>query len=142
MADVLFVEDSQVDAELISKELLAYNNRLTILHLQDGEEALEYIFGTGRFEGRNVRDTPRLILLDLKMPKIGGQEVLKKVRSNIHTQMIPVVVLTSSKEKKDIIESQFNGANSYIVKPLAYEAFKRAISCIAHYWLSVNQSPD
>jgi CheY-like chemotaxis protein len=139
--DILLVEDNSSDAELTIWALRQNNIIHGLLHLVDGEEALDYIFATGKYEGRNVAETPKLILLDLKMPKISGLEVLKKIKSDERTKMIPVVLLTSSKEDNDIAESYKLGVNSYIVKPVEFEHFEKAVSAVGNYWLMINQSP-
>jgi two-component system response regulator len=112
-----------------------------LIHLKDGEEALNFIFCKGAYENRNFNEVPKLILLDLKMPKVDGIEVLRQIKSNEQTKIIPVVLLTSSKEDKDIIESYKLGVNSYIVKPVEFEGFVKAVSEMGLYWLLLNQSP-
>jgi two-component system, response regulator len=139
--DILLVEDNPSDAELTIWALRQNNIINGLLHLGDGEEALDYIFATGKYDGRNIAETPRLILLDLKMPKISGLEILKKIKSDERTKMIPVVLLTSSKEDNDIAESYKLGVNSYIVKPVEFENFEKAVSAVGNYWLMINQSP-
>ncbi|HKZ68198.1 MAG TPA: response regulator [Chitinophagaceae bacterium] len=138
--DILLVEDSPSDAEL-TIWALRENNINGLLHLKNGEEALEYIFATGKYVDRNIDDLPKLILLDLKMPKINGLEVLKKIKSDERTKIIPVVLLTSSKEDNDILDSYKLGVNSYIVKPVEFENFVKAVSNVGLYWLLINQSP-
>lgn len=139
--EILLVEDNMDDAELtihaLRKKSLA--NRLT--HLKDGEEALDFLFGTGKYEGRNINHKPKLILLDLKMPKIDGMEVLEKIKSNSETRTIPVVILTSSKEDPDLKKCYELGANSYIVKPVEFESFVNAVSELGLYWMLLNQLP-
>lgn len=139
--EILLVEDNESDAELTIRALRKNNIANKLIHLKNGEEALEYIFGTGKFAGRSVAEIPRVILLDLKMPKVGGLEVLRKIKSDERTNMIPVVVLTSSNEDKDIVEGYKLGVNSYIVKPVAFENFAKTISEIGMYWLLTNQPP-
>src|SRR3989337_397453 len=130
--DILLVEDSPSDAEL-TIWALRENNINGLLHLKNGEEALEYIFATGKYVDRNIDDLPKLILLDLKMPKINGLEVLKKIKSDERTKIIPVVLLTSSKEDNDILDSYKLGVNSYIVKPVEFENFVKAVSNVGLY---------
>lgn len=139
--EILLVEDNMDDAEMTIRALRKKNltNRLT--HLSDGEEALDFLFGKGKFEGRDINLKPKLILLDLKMPKIDGMEVLEKVKSNSETKKIPVVVLTSSKEDPDLRKCYELGANSYIVKPVEFESFMNAVSELGLYWMLLNQVP-
>ncbi|MBN2857951.1 MAG: response regulator, partial [Candidatus Delongbacteria bacterium] len=117
---VLLVEDNDDEAELAIRELKKHNLANDLLRVKNGVEALEFIFGTGRYEGRDVDQPPKVILLDLKMPKVDGIEVLKKVREDERTRKIPVVVLTSSNEEKDIVSAYELGVNSYIVKPIDF----------------------
>lgn len=140
--DIILVEDNESDAELTIRALKKNNISSKLLHLQDGEEALEYIFGTGKYEGRNIEERPKVILLDVKMPKITGLEVLKKLKSDERTKTIPVVLLTSSKEDNDIAEGYTLGVNSYIVKPVEFDNFVKAVSDVGLYWLLVNQPPQ
>jgi two-component system response regulator len=139
--EILLVEDNMDDAEMtihaLRKKSLA--NRLT--HLPDGEEALDFLFGTGKYAGRNTNFKPKLILLDLKMPKVNGMEVLERVKSHSDTKNIPVVVLTSSKEDPDLKKCYELGANSYIVKPVEFESFINAVSELGLYWMLLNQVP-
>jgi two-component system response regulator len=139
--DILLVEDSSSDAELTIRALRKNNIFNKVMHLQDGEEALEYIFATGKYAYRNIEEIPRVVFLDLKMPKISGLEVLRKIKSDERTMCIPVVLLTSSKEENDIINGYKLGVNSYIVKPVEFENFAKVISDIGLYWLLVNQPP-
>jgi two-component system, response regulator len=139
--DILLVEDNPSDAELTIRALRKNNIANTLLHLQDGEEALEYIFATGKYAGRNIDEIPKVILLDVKMPKISGLEVLKKIKSDERTRIIPVVLLTSSKENNDIQEGYNLGVNSYIVKPVDFDNFVKAVADVGLYWLLVNQPP-
>jgi len=139
--EILLVEDNMDDAEMTIRALRKKNlsNRLT--HLTDGEEALDFLFGRGKFAGRNLNLKPKLILLDLKMPKIDGMEVLEKVKSDSETKKIPVVILTSSKEDPDLQKCYELGANSYIVKPVEFESFINAVSELGLYWMLLNQVP-
>ncbi len=139
--DILLVEDNQNDAELAIRELKKHNMTNNLVHATDGEEALEFIFGTGKYSGRNINNPPKLILLDIQMPKINGIEVLEKIKSDPHTKAIPVVMLTSSKEDPDIKKCYALGANSYVVKPLNFEGFAEAIKNLGFYWLLLNQPP-
>ncbi len=133
--EILLIEDNPDDAELTIRTLRKNNLANNLLHLQDGEEALHYLFQTG-----NDR-VPKLILLDLKMPKVDGIEVLRKLKTDQDKRIIPVVVLTSSKEERDIIESYRLGVNAYIVKPVEFDKFVKAITEIGMFWLVSNQPP-
>ena len=139
-ADILLVEDNQDDMELtlhaLRKEHLGNNIHVT----RDGVEALEYIFRTGTQSGR-APSLPKLILLDLKLPKVDGMEVLRQLKADDRTKMIPVVLLTSSKEERDLIKGYSLGANSYIQKPVDFDQFRESIKQVGLYWLVVNQPP-
>ncbi|MDE3249803.1 MAG: response regulator [Bacteroidota bacterium] len=140
--EVLLVEDNPADAELTLRELKKNKLVNTCYHARDGEEALEFLFATGRFAAsRSIASPPKLVLLDLKMPKIGGLEVLEKIKSDERTKATPVVVLTSSREDPDIQKCYQLGANSYIVKPVNFENFAQSIKGIGFYWLLLNQDP-
>ena len=137
--EILLVEDNLNDAELTRRALLKGKIANKVIHLKDGSEALDFLFGTGEFAGRDINNKPKVILLDLKMPKVNGIEVLTKIKSNELTKKIPVVVLTSSKEHPDIERSYELGANSYIVKPVEFDGFMKAISELGFYWMVMNQ---
>lgn len=137
----MLVEDNP-DDELLTKMAFRDNKIMNdIVVARDGEEALEYLFGTGRFKDRDVRILPQVVLLDLKLPKVDGLEVLQQIRSNDETRLLPVVVLTSSREEMDIIKSYQLGANSYIRKPVDFEQFSDAIKQLGLYWLILNELP-
>ena len=140
--DILLIEDNPADAKLTMIALQGCNLSNRVLHLEDGEEALDYIFCKGKFADRDMADVPVLILLDLKMPKVSGIEVLKVIKSDARTKKIPVVVLTSSKEDPDIKQCYDLGANGYVVKPVGFDQFYKAISELGLYWLIVNQPPQ
>jgi two-component system, response regulator len=139
--EILLVEDNPNDVELTLRALKKNNLTNKVHVVKDGAEALEYIFATGAYAGRDSNHSPRVILLDLKLPKVDGLEVLRQIKSNERTKMIPVVVLTSSKEERDLVESYKLGANSYITKPVDFESFVKAVKELGLYWLLLNQSP-
>jgi CheY-like chemotaxis protein len=139
--EILIVEDSPQDLELALRALKKASVSNYIQVARDGVEALEFIFGEGVHAGRQMEDGPKVILLDLKLPKVDGLEVLKRIKSDPRTQRIPVVVLTSSKEQYDVVESYKLGVNSYIVKPVNFERFAAAVQELGMYWLLLNQPP-
>lgn len=138
---ILIVEDTPEDLELALRALRKANLSNRIQVARDGAEAIEFIFAEGVHSGRNVENRPKVILLDLKLPKIDGMEVLRRLKSDPRTKAIPVVVLTSSKEQKDVVESYQLGVNSYIVKPVNFEGFVAAVQDLGMYWLLLNQPP-
>ncbi len=131
--EVLLIEDNPEDAELTIRVLKKHNLANNLVHLQDGEAAIDFLFA----EGSN--NVPRLILLDLKMPKVDGIEVLRKIKNDEQKKMIPVVMLTSSKEERDVIESYKLGVNAYVVKPVEFEKFVEAVAQLGLFWLLLNQ---
>ncbi len=137
--EILIIEDNLDDAELAIRALKKSHLANSIVHLTDGVEALDFIFGTGSYTGRNIHHLPKVILLDLKMPRINGIEVLQRVKADPIMKAIPVVVLTSSAEDPDIKRCYELGANSYIVKPVEFENFSKTISDIGLYWMVVNR---
>lgn len=139
--EVLLVEDNPSDAELTLRALKKRNLANRIVRVADGEEALDFIFARGSFGERRIENRPKVILLDLKLPKVDGLEVLQAIKSDPRTQSIPVVMLTSSREERDIIESYRLGANSYIVKPVDFDKFLAAVDELGLYWLLINQPP-
>ena len=139
--DILLVEDNPTDAELTLRALRKGNLVNQITWLKDGAEALEFIFCTGAYAGRPA-DNPRLILLDLKLPKVDGIEVLRLIKADAHTRTIPVVMVTSSAEGRDIAASYQLGVNSYLVKPVEFEQFTETVSRAGLYWMLVNKSPE
>ncbi|MCG2828449.1 response regulator [Methanothermobacter sp. K4] len=141
-ADILLVEDNPTDAELTIRALRK-NNLANKLHwVKDDAEALDYIFARGSYSGRDPDNLPKLILLDLRMPKVDGLEVLQEIKRNESTSRIPVVVLTSSKEDRDIVESYKLGVNSYVSKPVEFDEFINAVSTLGFYWMIINQPPE
>jgi two-component system response regulator len=139
--EILLVEDNMYDAEMTVRALKKVNLANKLVHLQDGEEAINFLFGREQYAGRNISNTPKVILLDIKMPKVDGIEVLKHIKANVATRMIPVVIMTSSKEEQDIIASYSFGVNSYVVKPVDFEGFAKAVSELGLYWLLTNEAP-
>jgi len=139
--EILLVEDNISDAELTIRALKKKNLANNLVHLKNGAEAIDFLFAQGAYAERDLHKVPKVILLDLKMPKVDGLEVLAKIRSDERTRMIPVVVLTSSKEDPDIAACYALGVNSYIVKPVEFDNFFEAVSELGFYWLLLNQIP-
>ena len=139
--EILLVEDNLHDAELTIRALKQSNIANKLFHLKDGVAALDFLFGTGEYAGRNINNKPKLILLDLKMPKVDGIEVLARIKADEFTKQIPVVILTSSKENPDMEKCYQLGANSYIVKPVEFDNFTKAVSELGLYWMLLNQPP-
>lgn len=140
--ELLLVEDNPNDAELIIRALKKNNIGNSIAHLKDGEEAIDYVFAKGKYSDRRIEDCPKVILLDLKMPKVNGLEVLKALKSDERTKSIPVIIMTSSKENSDIAQSYKLGVNSYVVKPVNFENFSKAAAEVGFYWLLINQNSN
>jgi two-component system response regulator len=139
---ILLVEDNPDDAALTLRAFDKNNIKNKIITVEDGEEALDYLFCKGKFEGRNPLELPSVVLLDLKLPKVDGFEVLKAIRKNEHSKYLPVVILTSSREEKDIVKGYSLGANSYIQKPVDFENFFEAVKTLGVYWLLMNETPN
>ena len=140
MSEIILIEDSESDAEIVLRALKKANITNTITHLQDGEKAVEYFFAETGI-ARRSGTLPKLILLDLKMPKVDGLEIIKKLKTESHTKLIPIVILTSSKENKDIQEAYRLGVNSYVVKSADYDGFSKLVVSTVGYWLLINQAP-
>ena len=140
--EILLVEDNTHDAEMTIRALRKVNLANNLIRLKDGEEALDFLFARGQFQDRDLMNKPKVILLDIKMPKIDGIEVLRQIKANEVTSMIPVVIMTSSKEEQDIVTSYKLGVNSYVVKPVDFEGFAKAVSELGFYWLLTNQPMD
>ena len=139
--EILLVEDNPNDVELTFRALKRHNLANKVEVVKDGAQALEFIFATGAYGNRRIENTPKLILLDLKLPKVDGLEVLRDIKSHERTKVIPVVVLTSSREESDIVESYKLGVNSYIVKPVEFDKFVKSVSELGLYWLLLNEPP-
>ena len=139
--DILLVEDNPQDAELTTRALKKNNLANRLFTVEDGAEALDFIFCRGMYATREAGNSPKVILLDLKLPKVSGLEVLRVLKQDERTRSIPVVVVTSSREDPDIKTAYGLGANSYVVKPVDFDAFATAVSSLGLYWLLVNQPP-
>mgnify|MGYP003965798669 FL=1 len=138
--EIILIEDNPRDVELALRALKKQNLANNVQVLEDGAEALDYMFCTGDYAVRDMNDHPKVILLDLKLPKVDGLEVLRRIKSDQRTATIPVVVLTSSREEKDVVESYKLGVNSYIVKPVDFDKFTDAISELGLYWVLLNET--
>lgn len=140
--EILMAEDNPKDAEMTQRALRRYNFGNRLLWVKDGAEALDYVFCRGAFAGRDRLRPPRLVLLDIKMPKVDGIEVLRQVKADPATRGIPIVVMTSSNEERDVVESYRLGVNSYIVKPVDFAAFLEVVAKIGLYWILTNRVPE
>jgi two-component system response regulator len=138
---ILLVEDSSSDEELTLRALKKSNVANRVVVARDGAEALDYLFLRGTHAGRDAHEVPQVVLLDLNLPKIGGLEVLHQIRANESTKLLPVVILTSSKEDKDLLSGYASGANGYVVKPVDFTQFAEAVRQLGMYWLVVNEPP-
>lgn len=139
--DILLVEDNENDAELTIRALKRNNLINGLVHLKDGEQALNFIFAEGEYADRSPEEKPRVVVLDINMPRVSGIEVLQRLKADERTKYIPVVILTSSKEDPDIKTCYSLGVNSYVVKPVEFEEFVKAISTLGLFWMIVNQPP-
>ena len=139
--DILLVEDNPDDAALVIRELKKNRLANNLIHLTDGVQALDFLFCRKEFSERKIEDRPKVVFLDLKMPKIDGLQVLREIRADQRTKLIPVVVMTSSKEERDIADTYNLGVNAYVVKPVEFDSFSKAVTELGMFWLLVNQSP-
>jgi two-component system response regulator len=139
---ILLVEDNPDDVDLTLRAFKRSNVTNKVIVAKDGVEALDYLLGTGQYAGRNVQDMPVVVMLDLKLPRIGGLEVLKAIRNDERIRLMPVVILTSSSEQKDVVEGYRLGANSYIRKPVDFEQFVEAVKLLGLYWTLWNETPS
>ncbi len=138
---ILLVEDDPSDVSLTRRALEHSHITNPLVVVEDGREALDYLFAQGAHAGRDAAELPRVVLLDLKLPKVDGLEVLRQIRANEHTRRLPVVILTSSQEQRDVIAGYDLGANSYIVKPIDFDQFADAVRTLGLYWLVLNEAP-
>ena len=139
--EILLVEDNPEDAELTMRTLRKRNLANRLHHVEDGAAALDFLFGRGQFSGRDVNTRPKVVLLDLKLPKVNGLEVLRTMKEDPRTRNVPVVVITSSKEDRDLDEAYRLGANSYVVKPVDFNQFSEAVGQLGLYWVLINEVP-
>jgi two-component system response regulator len=138
---ILLVEDSEDDVDLTLRALAKQNIGNAVQVVRDGAEALDFLFARGAYAGRDPRDLPQLVLLDINLPKLSGIQVLRRMRENQVTSIVPVVMLTTSEQDEDVVESYSSGANSYVQKPIDFEEFTEAVKQLGIYWLLVNQGP-
>jgi len=138
---ILLVEDNPDDVALTLRAFKKNNIMNNVVVAKDGAEALDYLFCTGEYSDRDIEDTPQIILLDLKLPKVNGLEVLEKIRNNDRTKLLPVIILTSSKEQRDLLDGYSLGANSYIRKPVDFDQFIESVRQLGLYWLVLNIGP-
>lgn len=139
--DILLVEDDPNDAELTLRTLHKSHTGRSVQVVRDGEEALDYLFCRAAYADRDIQSQPRLILLDLKLPRVNGIEVLRQIKSDSRTRAVPVVIMTSSGERTDVLDSYSLGVNSYVVKPIDYEGFSKAVQQLGVYWMVINHPP-
>ncbi len=141
LTDILLVEDTPGDAELAIRILQREHPAINIFTVTDGEEALDFLFCRGPFSSRTFENPPKVVLLDLKLPKLDGVEVLEQAKRDDRTKAIPIVILTSSKEESDLIRSYDLGANSYVQKPVNFDQFRQTLKTLGQYWMVINQQP-
>ena len=137
--EILLVEDNPRDLELTLRVLRKNNLANSVVTVTDGEQALDFVFGRGKYAGRDMNSGPRVMFLDLKLPKVDGIEVLRQVKADERTKKIPIVVVTSSAEERDRVESYHLGVNSYVVKPIEFDAFVKTIGDLGFYWVAINK---
>jgi CheY-like chemotaxis protein len=137
--EILLVEDNPLDLELTLRVLRKNNLANSVVTVTDGEQALDFVFGRGKYAGRDVNSGPKVMFLDLKLPKVDGIEVLRQVKADERTRKIPIVVVTSSAEERDRVESYHLGVNSYVVKPIEFDAFVKTIGDLGFYWVAINK---
>ena len=137
--EILLAEDNPEDAELTIRALNKVNLANRLVHVEDGQEALDFLFGEGSFSERQITNYPRLVLLDIKMPRVDSIEVLKRIKASPELRTIPVVIMTSSSEERDLVESYNLGVNSYVVKPVEFGSFHKAVTELGLYWLLINR---
>lgn len=137
--EILLVEDNPRDLELTLRVLRKNNLANSVVTVTDGEQALDFVFGRGKYAGRDVNSGPKVMFLDLKLPKVDGIEVLRQVKADQRTSKIPIVVVTSSAEERDRVESYHLGVNSYVVKPIEFDAFVKTIGDLGFYWVAINK---
>lgn len=142
MVEILLIEDNPYEAELAIRSLKKSNLSNNLHHIDDGADALDFIFERGKYESTGTKAQPKLILLDIKLPKVDGIEILRQLKANEKTKAIPVVILTSSKENQDIKACYDLGANSYIVKPVDFDSFSKAVAELGMYWMLLNNPPE
>ena len=138
---ILLVEDNQDDIDLTLRALRQHKLVSEVVVVKDGAEALDYLFARGSYKSRNPEEVPQLVLLDVNLPKLSGLDVLKQLRQDARTKLLPVVMLTTSREERDVAESYANGANSYVQKPVDFAAFTEAVRQLGVYWLMLNETP-
>jgi len=141
IVEVLLIEDNPRDAEITLRALRKRNVANSVVHVKDGQEALDWLRGKGAYATRDPGHPPKVVLLDLKLPKLDGLDVLRAIRADPRTQFVPVVVLTSSQEERDVVATYKLGVNSYIVKPVDFDSFSAAVAELGQYWLLLNQKP-
>jgi CheY-like chemotaxis protein len=139
--EILLVEDNPSDAELTIRALKKHQLANRLHHVKDGAQALDFLFARGACQDRKIENGPKIVLLDLKLPKVDGLEVLKQMKNDPRTKVIPVIMMTSSKEERDIVESYKLGVNSYVVKPVDFAQFSKSVEELGLYWLLVNHPP-